>query len=107
MAESLFYNWISAFNWNSVSNWNSCVFNWNSIYKLTRIFLGNEDFSSDAESVNGENDDDFDMNSEENDLASLDPHLSEDEIDEDELVKTCKHFRQVSCFYTCFSLFSF
>jgi len=42
------------------------------------------------------------MNSEENDLASLDPHLSKDEIDEAELVKTCKHFRQVSCFYTCF-----
>ena len=45
------------------------------------------------------------MNSEENDLASLDPHLSKDEIDEAELVKTCKHFRQVSCFYTCFFFF--
>ncbi|OQU91250.1 hypothetical protein SORBI_3001G150033 [Sorghum bicolor] len=54
-----------------------------------------KDFLSHAECIDGDNDDDFNMNSEEN-IASLDPHLSEDEIDEGELVKTTyMHFIQV------------
>jgi len=55
-----------------------------------------KDFCSHAECIDGDNDDDFNMNSEEN-IASLDPHLSEDEIDEGELVKTTyMHFIQVT-----------
>jgi len=53
--------------------------------------MKDKDFCSHDKSIDGENDDDFDMNSKEN-IASLDPHLSEDEVDEAELVKTCKHF---------------
>jgi len=68
------------------------------------VTMKDKDFCSHAECIDGDNDDDFNMNSEEN-IASLDPHLSEDEIDEAEPVKTYMHFIQVSCFYTCFPFF--
>jgi len=60
--------------------------------------MKDKDFCSHDKSIDGENDDDFDMNSKEN-IASLDPHLSEDEVDEAELVKTCKHFHIGASYY--------